>query len=136
MANVEVSAAALPTRSGSVSGLFWTLRTMVTLQMVAILGQAIFAGMLLEGTARALHGVGSLGVHVFGLLQLILAILVWRPGRGSARYIVPSTFLLLAGFVQSAAGGSEFRYLHVPLGAAMLAGAVVMVTQVWSRPKP
>lgn len=135
MANVEVSAPTIRPTTGSGGGLFWTLRIMVTLQMVSILGQAIFAGMLLEGQLRALHGIGSGAVHLFGLLQLIVAILLWRPGRGTAAYIAPSAFLLLAGVVQSAAGGAEFRYLHVPLGAAMLAAAVVLVTWVWARPK-
>lgn len=134
MANVDTTTLAANSSTGT-GKLFGTLRIMVTLQMVAILGQAVLAGMLLEGQARDLHGMGSLLVHVFGLLQVVFAILVWRPGRGSARLVVPSVLLLLAGFVQSAAGGSEFRYLHIPLGALMLAGALVMVTQVWSRPQ-
>ncbi|GAB3422409.1 hypothetical protein [Flindersiella endophytica] len=133
------SAQAVTRRAGSSapagrgSGLFNTFRVFVTLQAVAILGQAIFAGILLEGDGRTLHAANSFSVHLFALLQVIFAILVWRPGRQTARYILPSVLLLLFGFLQSAMGGSHNRYIHIPLGALLLAGAVVLTVQVWSE---
>jgi hypothetical protein len=128
-AQAGAGTAAAPSRG---SGLFNAFRVFVTLQAVAILGQAIFAGILLEGDGRTLHAANSTSVHLFALLQAIFAILVWRPGRQSARYIMPSVLLLLFGILQSAMGGAHNRYIHIPLGALMLAGAIVLTVQVWS----
>jgi hypothetical protein len=129
----QAGAGSTAAREGRGSGLFNAFRVFVTLQAVAILGQAIFAGILLEGDGRTLHAANSAAVHLFALLQVIFAILVWRPGRQSARYIMPSVLLLLFGFLQSAMGGAHNRYIHIPLGALMLAGALVITVQVWSN---
>lgn len=112
--------------------LFTAFRIFVTVQAVAIFAQAVFAGILLEGDGRTLHSINSGIVHLFALLQVVFAILVWRPARQTARFILPSVILLLLGFLQSAMGGTHNRFVHIPLGAAMLAGAVVLTVQVWS----
>jgi hypothetical protein len=127
--STQVAANGEPAPSG---GLFAALRIFVTVQAVAIFAQAIFAGILLEGDGRTLHAVNSGVVHLFALLQVVFAILVWRPARQTARFILPSVLLLLFGFLQSAMGGTHNRFIHIPLGAAMLAGAVVLTVQVWS----
>jgi hypothetical protein len=128
-ATVQAAVADAPAHRGR---LFTALAVFVTLQAVAIFLQAVFAGILLEGDGRTLHAVNSGAVHLFALLQVVFAILVWRPGRQTARFVLPSVLMLLFGFLQSAMGGSHNRFIHIPLGAVMLAGAVVLTAQVWS----
>lgn len=110
----------------------WLLRVAVGLELVSLLLQTGTAGQLLEGVAagRSLHGSGSLFVHVFGLVALVAAILVWRPGRGPWWPALAGLVLLLGGFAQSAFGGSGQLALHVPVGVAL----VVLTTWllVWS----
>lgn len=110
----------------------WLLRVAVALELVSLLLQTGTAGQLLAGVAagRSLHGTGSLFVHVFGLVALVAAILVWRPGRGPWWPAVAGLVLLLGGFAQSAFGGTGQIALHVPVGVTL----VVLTTWllVWS----
>jgi len=108
------------------------LRVLILLNGLAILAQALFAGLFLGGDKAMLdvHGTGALAVHVSGALLLIVAVLYWRPWRGSGFPALASLVLLLAGFVQSMTGGSGATSVHVPLGLAMF-GLVVWLA-VWS----
>src|SRR6266545_5501483 len=52
---------------------------------VSVLAQAIFAGLFLDGhdTWRDWHAVnGMVLLPLLALVQVVLAVLVWRPGRG------------------------------------------------------
>src|ERR687895_289148 len=67
----------------------WTVRLLLgltVLQILLILVQASFAGQFLGGSGNALerHELLGSGLAVIAILQLIAAILVWRPGRRSA----------------------------------------------------
>jgi hypothetical protein len=99
---------------------------------LAILAQALFAGMFIGGDAamRSVHGTGAFVVLVLGLLQLVVAVLYWRPWRGSGFPALLSLVLLLAVVVQSITGGSGVTAVHVPLGMAMF-GLVIWLT-VWA----
>ncbi|MQA81909.1 MAG: hypothetical protein GEV10_26130 [Streptosporangiales bacterium] len=110
----------------------WLFRVAVALELVSLLLQTGTAGELLEGvtSARVLHGGGSTFVHVFGLVTLVAAILVWRPGRGPWWPSVAGLVLLLAGFAQSAFGGAGQLALHVPVGVTLVVLATWLL--VWS----
>ncbi|PSK96001.1 hypothetical protein CLV63_113164 [Murinocardiopsis flavida] len=112
------------------------MRTILALHLAAILLQAVTAGGLLDGVAgqQALHGTGAGVVHLAGLIQLIVAILYWRPGRGAVWPVFVSLLLLLLGFVQSAMGGSSSLIVHVPLGLALFGGVGQMLA--WSMQQP
>src|SRR3954452_25112461 len=85
------------------------LRVGVTLELAAILAQAITAGGLLDNVAveRTMHGTGALVVNAAGLVMLIGAILVWRPGRGPGWPAIVSAVVFAGGFLQEALGGAH-----------------------------
>lgn len=114
------------------NGTLLTLRVLIVAQAAAILAQAVFAGMFLNGdeALRDVHGTGAGAVHLFGLLQLIAAIVYWRPGRGPGWPVLVSLALLLLGIAQSATGGSGAVAVHVPLGMSLFGLTVWLV--VWA----
>ncbi|MFD2079289.1 hypothetical protein SAMN05421678_11515 [Actinopolymorpha cephalotaxi] len=115
---------------------FTAFRTLVALQAVAIFVQAITAGMIVAGRsgAKDLHGGTATLAFAFSLLTVVAAILVWKPGGGPARIIVPSAVMLVLVVVQAVLGGEHQKLLHVPLGVALFGGIIVMVMRAWSRP--
>lgn len=108
------------------------LRVLILLNGLAILSQAVTAGMFIGGDTamRGVHGAGALVVHSLGLLLLIVAIAHWRPWRGSGFPALASLVLLFAGFAQSMTGDSGTTATHVPLGMGMF-GLVVWMA-VWA----
>ncbi|MBO0829537.1 MAG: hypothetical protein J2P24_17320 [Streptosporangiales bacterium] len=113
------------------------LRVGVTLELAAILLQAVTAGGLLDHVAaeKTLHGTGALVVNVLGLLMLVGAILVWRPGRGPGWPAIVSAVIFAGGFAQEAFGESRMLSLHVPFGMTLMALTTwVFVWAWWRRP--
>ena len=102
----------------------------------ALLVQGITAGQLLsnEGGRQLHHATGPI-VTVAMVLQIIAALLVWRTGRGSARYLAASALLMVLISVQFVVGGSGNLTVHVPLGVALFGASAVLAAQVWS-PRP
>ena len=89
-----------------------------------VLVQATTAGQLLSGNAMGLtlHREAVFLIIVWvTLAQLVAAVLVIRPGRGSARVLVPAVLNLVAVTVQIGAGFANQLALHVPLGVSILA---------------
>ncbi|GAA2631765.1 hypothetical protein SMC26_21805 [Actinomadura fulvescens] len=100
---------------------------------VTMLVQGITAGQLLSNEdGRGLHEVMGSLVTISLLLQIIAAVLVWRVGRGSARYLGFSALLLVLTSLQFAVGTNGNVAVHVPLGVALFGGGAVLVTRVWS----
>jgi hypothetical protein len=115
------------------SPLYLALRIVVALQVLAILVQAVTAGQLLNGDdgMKNVHGAGAGAVHLLGLVQVVLAVLWWRPGRGAGWPALASLVLLIGGFVQSAVGGSHNLAVHVPLGVSLLGLGVAIAVWAW-----
>ena len=113
----------------------WFLRIASAVFLLAALLQAASAGQLLEGLAsgRAAHGIGALLVGVLSLVQLVAAVLVWRPGRGAGWPAVLGLVVVLGTAVQLMAGVSGMRLVHVPLGTALVALGAWLVVWSWSR---
>ncbi|WP_206067184.1 hypothetical protein [Nonomuraea composti] len=112
-----------------------TLKAVVVLHVVALLFQAVTAGMLLSTPGgRALHGASAMALAVIGLLHLVAAILVWRPGGGPARFIGPAAGLLLFTFVAAALGIAHVKVVHLPLGVMLFGGGVAQLIRVMARP--
>lgn len=113
------------------------LRIAVWLQCLAVVAQSVFAGGMLDSQSWGYpgHQLGANVVHVLGAIQLIIAILYWRPARGPGWPALASLAILLAGFVQSAIGGSSVLAVHVPLGVmlAILLSWMVIWTAVPSN---
>lgn len=131
MADARTAASSAATRSSGPRGLA-ALRVLIILNGLAILAQALFAGMFIGGDAamRNVHGMGAFAVLILGVVQLVVAVLYWRPWRGSGFPALASLVLVLAAVVQSITGGSGVTAVHVPLGMLMF-GLVIWLV-VWA----
>ncbi|MCF6476394.1 hypothetical protein FAF44_49855 [Nonomuraea sp. MG754425] len=109
------------------------MRVVVTLQAVALLVQSITAGLLLGSPdGRMLHGLTALAVVFTTAVQLLVAILVWRPGGGSPRFLANSAFMLVLSMAEAALGEAHAPGLHVPLGVLLFGWSVILLLRVWS----
>ncbi|MFG1708226.1 hypothetical protein ACFLIM_33970 [Nonomuraea sp. M3C6] len=125
----------LATRPAQTSWLMQALRAVVALHAVALLVQAVTAGLLLSSPGgRALHMTSGIALVVTGLVHLVVAILAWRPGGGSAKFIPTAAGLLVATIVAAILGEAGVTTLHVPLGVMMFGVGVLQLTRVLSRP--
>ncbi|MFI7707305.1 hypothetical protein [Nonomuraea sp. NPDC049480] len=116
----------------------WTmhaLRAVVILHVVAFLFQAVTAGMLLSAPGgRALHTLSGGVLIVIGLLHLVVAILVWRPGGGSPRFIAVAALLLAFTVLAAILGMAGVKIAHLPLGVLLFGGGVAQLGRVLSWP--
>ena len=98
------------------------MRVVLGLLAVAVFAQAVLAGLFLDGgdAWRGWHAVnGMLVLPLLALVQVGLAVLVWRRGRGPGWLTVASVGLLVALLVQNIMGMTSQVAVHVPLGLAI-----------------
>jgi hypothetical protein len=122
------------------------MRLVLTAHAVAACAQPVLAGQFLSGNFDMVdvHGANAILVQLFGLLQILFAVLLWyfpsppttpaSPGRGPLWPIVASTLLFLAEGTQAAFGYTRVISVHIPLGVAVVATVLVMLVWVW-RPR-
>jgi hypothetical protein len=105
------------------------LRVVVLLHTALILAQAAFAGQFLAGDGAwvRVHEANAGIIHMVAVFQLVLAILVWRPGRGPGWPALASLALLLAEELQLGFGYARILALHVPLGVAIFGLTVAIL---------
>jgi hypothetical protein len=65
------------------------------------------------------------------LIQLGVAVAVWRPGRGPGWPALASLALLLAEVAQIAVGYQQRLAVHVPLGVAIFGLTVALTLASW-----
>lgn len=105
-------------------------RSVVAVHVLLVLAQAAFAGRFLGGdsAALALHERnGTEIITVVALAQIVAAVLLWRPGRGSVLPAAVSAGLFAAEVLQIGYGFTGRLALHVPLGVAILGTAVALL---------
>ncbi|ADI11043.1 hypothetical protein SBI_07923 [Streptomyces bingchenggensis BCW-1] len=109
----------------------WFMRITLLLQSAAILAQAVTAGLLLASVpiGRTLHAGMAQAVLGAVLLNLLAAVLAWRPGGGSPRLILKSTPMLVFTALQAVLGAAHVREVHVPLGVLMFGASVMLLMQ-------
>jgi cytochrome bd-type quinol oxidase subunit 2 len=115
------------------------MRLVLWLLAVAVFAQAFLAGLFLDGgdAWRGWHAVnGMLVLPLLALVQVGLAVLVWRRGRGPGWLALASVGLLVALIVQSMLGMTSQVAIHVPLGVAIfgLVGTLLVRTRALTRP--
>ncbi|MFD3511541.1 hypothetical protein [Streptomyces sp. NPDC058657] len=104
------------------------LQVTTVLQTLAVLFQAVTAGMLLTSAHGAvLHDAGSRVMYGASMLYLLAAILAWRPGGGSPRPVWYATGFLVLASVQVVLGIAHLPSLHVPLGVLMFGLSVLVM---------
>ncbi|WP_188189133.1 hypothetical protein [Nonomuraea sp. SYSU D8015] len=116
----------------------WTaqaLRAVVVLHVVALLFQSVTAGMLLSSPGgRGLHVASGLALALIGLLHLIVAIMVWRPGGGPAGFMIAAALLLVGTILAAVLGMAGVKSVHLPLGVLLFGGGVAQLGRVLARP--
>jgi cytochrome bd-type quinol oxidase subunit 2 len=98
------------------------MHVVLRLLAVAVFAQAVLAGLFLDGgdAWRGWHAInGMLVLPLLALIQVVLAVLMWRRSRGPGWLAVASLGLLLALLVQSVLGMTGQVAVHVPLGVAV-----------------
>ena len=98
------------------------MRVVLGLLAVAVFAQAVLAGLFLDGgdSWRDWHAInGMLVLPLLALLQVVLAVLVWRRRRGPGWLTAASVGLLVALLVQNVMGMTSQVAVHVPLGVAI-----------------
>jgi len=113
----------------------WVFRTFVSVHVVAIIGQPVFAGVYLTGDFDSLrwHAVGADVVATIGILQLVAAIFVWVRLRQAWPFLATMA-VVAAETVQYFAGLDGALWLHIPLGVMTIAALVVQFIAVWRQP--
>ncbi|TMR31481.1 hypothetical protein ETD85_25780 [Nonomuraea zeae] len=117
---------------GQVSpGLLYSLRIVVLAQAAALVVAASFAGQAVEsGSMAETHVMAGMVVHLVALVQIVLAVLVWRPGRGAGWPALASAGLFLVGAAQ------HFTWLwlgaHLPNGVLLFGLITAVLIWAWS----
>jgi len=111
------------------------LRIAVTVHAATIFLQPVLAGRYLAGDfdILTLHAINAAVVVLTGLVLVPIAIVVRR--RGGPRWLPWLCLGLFVGeLLQTAIGYAQLVGLHVPLGVALVAVVLVLLTSVWRRP--
>jgi cytochrome b561 len=120
-----------PATTGRVpAGLLYGLRIAVTAQAAAVLVAASFAGQAVEsGAMSETHVMAGMVVHLVALVQIVLAVLVWRPGRGAGRPAQASVVLFVAGGLQHV---PWWPAAHLPTGVLLVGLVAAVLIWAWS----
>ncbi|WP_101788559.1 hypothetical protein [Nonomuraea indica] len=104
------------------------LRIALLLQTLALLLQAVTAGLLLSSPGgRAAHAASAIAVAVTVLLHLVAALVIRRRD-----VILPAVGMLVMTLAQMALGMAHQKTLHVPLGVLMFGGSMLQLARVWA----
>jgi hypothetical protein len=112
------------------------MRIVVTVHALAVFAQPVLAGQFLDGNVEMVKvhaGVAGL-IELVGLVQIPIAVLLWRPGRGPLWPTGLSVLLFFVEGVQVGLGYNRMLAAHVPLGVTIVAIMLLLLIWVW-RPR-
>lgn len=114
------------------AGLLYTLRVAIVAQAVTLVVTASLAGQSVStgGAMGEAHVMAGMLVHLVALVQIICAVLVWRPGRGAGWPALVSFGLFLVGMAQHFTW--ELLSAHVPNGVVLFGLITAMLLWAWS----
>ncbi|MFI7420041.1 hypothetical protein [Nonomuraea sp. NPDC049684] len=113
------------------AGLLHSLRVAIIAQAAALLVAASFAGQAVSaggGPVAETHVMAGMVVHLVALVQIVLAILVWRPGRGAGWPVWASVALFVVGGLQHV----TWLWLGAHLPNGVLLFGLIGALLVWS----
>jgi heme A synthase len=112
---------------------YWPFRVVVSAAGVLLFNQAVFAGQFLSGTFGAVHthreNATFAGIAV--LAAALAAVPIRWPGRGPSWPIFACLGLFGLIALQMMLGFARVLTVHVPLGVAIIALAVLLVIWAW-----
>ncbi|MFJ4098600.1 hypothetical protein [Amycolatopsis japonica] len=107
------------------------LRVAIAVQTLAVFLTPISAGLLLTvPSGHTLHSATAYTLFSVSMLHVLIAILVWRPGGGSAKPILPAAVFLGLTLVQVFLGIAHVTAVHVPLGVLLFGFSLVQLTRI------
>ena len=105
-------------------------------QAVLVVLQASLAGLSLTGSREALvwhERVGTEYVSLLGIIVLLLAVLNWRPGRGTVWPALVALVAMLALFLQIETGFARTLGVHLPTGVLIFGANFFIALKARSR---
>jgi heme A synthase len=109
------------------------LHTTVALQTALVFVQSITAGLKMTlPHGHVLHSAGSYTLWVVTVAHVVVAVLAWRPGGGSAQPIWYATGFLALITAQVYIGVFHLTALHIPLTAVLLVASVLYLLRIRS----
>jgi hypothetical protein len=111
----------------------WALRTLITVHLLGVCGQAVLAGRFLAGDypMLQLHADNARATAIVGFAQLLCAVLYWRPAGGPGWPALASLGLAVAEPTQIYLGFQRLTGVHVPLGVAIVVGSAAFAGWAW-----
>jgi hypothetical protein len=111
----------------------WVLRWVITLHGLEVFAQAVLAGRFLAGDYDMvqLHAVNAIIAVSVGYLNILAAILYWRPGGGPAWPMYATIGLSVAETIQIILGFARVIGLHVPLGVLIIVITTLLAVWAW-----
>ena len=107
------------------------LRVTVALQTLALFLAPITAGLLLTtANGHVLHSASAYTVWVVAVVQVIAAVLAWRPGGSSPWVVLHAVVFLGLVTAQVVLGIAHVKTVHVPLGVLLFGVSLVQLAQV------
>jgi hypothetical protein len=112
------------------------MRIVVTVHALAVFAQPVLAGQFLDGNAGMVkvHGGVAVLIELLGMIQIPVAVLLWRPGRGPLWPAGLSVVLFFVESMQVGFGYARMLALHVPLGVTIVGVMLLLLIWVW-RPR-
>ncbi|MFF8392389.1 hypothetical protein [Streptomyces sp. NPDC016172] len=106
------------------------LRIAIALQTLTIFLQAVSAGLLLTSSyGETLHSAGARVMYGASMLYVLVAVLAWKPGGGSARPVRHASGFLVLASAQVVLGIAHVPSLHLPLGVLMFGLSVLALAR-------
>ena len=117
-------------------GILWSLRVIVTINIVLFVLQGLTGGEYLVGEEEAmtLHGAFAISIHVATGLQALAAASLWRIYRAPLWPALLSAIAFAVSFGQAALGSSGTLNVHMPLAIVLLVIVVLVLAWAWARP--